>query len=89
MSDLESTQVIPPAIVISQLRPDILFYSTTTKVVIILEITCLYEENMESWHAIKFGKYDPLCPAIKINSWSVHFFAVELRARGYCASTIR
>ena len=44
---------------------------------------------MESWRATKFGKYDPLCSVIKINSWSVHFFAVEVGAGGYCASTIR
>ena len=52
-SDLESTLVIPPAIAILQLRPDILLYSTTTKTVIIVEFTCPCEENMESWHATK------------------------------------
>ena len=34
--------------------------------------------NMESWHAAKFGKDDPLCSAIKTNSLSVHLFAVEV-----------
>ena len=89
LSDLESTLVIPPAIAISQLRSDILLYSTTTKIVIIIALTCPCEEKMESWNATKFGKYDPLCPTIKTNSWSVHFFAVEVGAWGYCASTIR
>ena len=44
---------------------------------------------MESWHDAKFGTYDPLCSAIKTNGCSVHFFAVEVRAWAYCASTIR
>ena len=44
---------------------------------------------MESWHATKFGKYGHLCSAIKTNGWSIHFFAVEVGARGNCASTIR
>ena len=87
--DLESVQVIPPVMTISQLRPDLLFYSTTTKTVIGLDLPCPCEENMESWHATKFGKSDPLCSAIKINGWFVHFFAVEVGARGYCASSIR
>ena len=26
---------------------------------------------------------------LKANSWSIHFFAVEVGAQGYCASTIR
>ena len=81
-SDIESTLVIPPAKAISQWRPDINLYSTSTKTVIILELTCLYEENMVSWYPTKFGKYNPLCSAIKTNSWSLHFFAVEVRARG-------
>ena len=44
---------------------------------------------MKSWHATKFGKYDPLCSAIKAKGWSEHFFAVKIGAQGYCASTIR
>ena len=87
LSDLESTLVIPPTIAISQLKPDILLYSAITKIVIIVELFCPCDENMESWHATKFGKYDPLCSAIKTNGWSVYFFAVEIGAQGYCAST--
>ena len=88
LSDLESALVIPPAITISQLRPDILLYSTSTKTVIILELISPCQENLESWYPTKFGKYDPLCSAIKTNGWFVHFFAVEVGAWGYCASTI-
>ena len=62
LSDLGFTLVIPSAIVISQLRPDILLYSTSTKTVIILEITCPCEGNMK-WCAPKFGKFDPLFSA--------------------------
>ena len=53
LSDLESTLVIPPAISISQLKRNILLYSTSTKTVIILELICLCVENIESWHATK------------------------------------
>ena len=35
---------------------------------------------MESWNANKFGKYDPLGLAIKVNGWSIYFFALEKRA---------
>ena len=44
---------------------------------------------MESWHAAKFGKYDPLCSAIEINGLPVHFFTVKVGTGEYCASTIR
>ena len=58
--DLESALVIPPVMTISQVRSDLLFYSTTTKTVIGLDLPCPCEESMELWHATKFGKSDPL-----------------------------
>ena len=82
--DLESTLITPPAIAISKLRPDVLFYSTTTQTLIILELTCPCEENTASRHATKFGKYDPLYSEIKANGWSIHFFAVKVGAQGHC-----
>ena len=60
LSDLGFMLVIPFAIVISRLRPDILLYPTSTKTVIILELTCPCEGNMR-WCAPKFGKFESLC----------------------------
>ena len=74
---------------ILQHRLDILAYSIITKTKIIVKVTCPCKENMESWHATKFGKYNPLFSGIKTNGWSVQFFAVEVGALGYCPSTIR
>ena len=88
LSDLDSL-VIPPYLAITQLRPDVLIISKSTFTVIILELTCPCEENMESWHITKTDKYSNLCNEIKSNGWSVHFFAVEVGARGYCSETTR
>ena len=54
LSDFESTLVNPPAITISQYKPDIFLNTTTIKIVIILELTYSYEQSMESWNTIKF-----------------------------------
>ena len=89
LADSNSTLVIPAFITISTLRPDIVLYSMKTKTVVIIELTCPCEENMEAWHTKKFDKYASLCTDIKHNSWSVHFFAVEVGARGYCSETVR
>ncbi|XP_057297938.1 ubiquitin carboxyl-terminal hydrolase 17-like protein 6 [Hydractinia symbiolongicarpus] len=59
-----------------------------TKTVIILELTCPCEENMETWHGVKVDKYSSLCSVMRLNNWSVHFFAVEVGARGFCSETI-
>ena len=44
---------------------------------------------METWHQKNFLKYDGLCRGKKSNGWSAHFFAVEVGARGYCATTTK
>ena len=89
LSDLGGNLVIPSTIVISSLRPDIFIFSKLTKTVIILELTCPCEENMEEWHSVKFNKYNPLASAIKCNGWKTYLFPLEVGARGYCSSTVR
>ena len=60
-----------------------------TKTVIILELTCPCEENMEEWHRVKYNKYDPLTSAIKCSGWKTYLFPLEVGARGYCSSTVK
>ena len=57
---LDKKLVITSFFAISQLRPDIVLYSISTKTVILLETTCPFEENLEVWHNKKFEKYHPL-----------------------------
>ena len=89
MSDLDSSLAIPPFLALTQLRPDVIIFSPSTKTVIILELTCPCEENMETWHSRKKDKYVSLCSEIKRNGWATHFFAIEVGARGYCAESVR
>ena len=88
LTDLDNL-VIPPFIAVSSLRPDIFLFFVSTKRVVIIELTCPCEENMENWHYTKFHKYDPLALAITKNGWFVDLFAVEVGARGYCAMTVK
>ena len=65
MPDFIDKLVISSWIVISQLRPDMIF-SKMQRACIIIILTCPYEKNMEVWHQKK--------------SWSVHLFPVEVGA---------
>ncbi|XP_057305413.1 uncharacterized protein LOC130642344 [Hydractinia symbiolongicarpus] len=47
MCDLDTTLIIPPDVAVTQLRPDIVLLSRMTKAVIVIELTCPCEENME------------------------------------------
>ena len=89
LSDLGDKLVFPSFIAITRLRPDIVLFSTSIKTVIILELTCPCEENMEEWHQKKFFKYDPLTTSIRYSGWTVYFFAVEVGARGYCSTSLK
>ena len=89
LSDRKSSLVVPIFLAVTTLRPDIIIYSVQTRVVIIIELTSPCEENFEARHKQKVDKYFALCEAIRFNKWVVHFFAVEVGARGYCASNVR
>ena len=45
--------VVPSFLAITTLRPDILLFSTITKKVVIIELTCPCEENMSQLHVDK------------------------------------
>jgi len=82
-----------PAHIASRLiseRPDLVIYSDREKYVILIELTCPCEENIEAWHAKKLATYnEKIVPYIKENGWSVSLFAIEVGARGYCATSVK
>ena len=89
LSDLGDKLAYPSFIAITHLRLDIVLLYTSIKTVIILELTCPCKENLEEWHQEKLFKYDPLTASIRCNGRSVYFFAVEVGARGYCATSLK
>ena len=86
MSDSIEKLVLPSWTVISTL--DIFIFSKKQKTCIIIELTCLCEENIKVWHQKKIENYKPLINSIKPSRWSVHLFAMEVGARGYCSKTV-
>ena len=88
MSDLDSGLTFPGHIAITSLRPDLIVFSNSVKRIIVIELTCPCEENMESWHSIKLSKYLPLVDVIRRSGWSVDLFAIEVGARGYCSRSV-
>ena len=86
--DSNGSLVFPAFIAITTSRPDIVIYSKSTKTVILLELTCPCEENFQERHSDKVIKYSALCNQIRSNGWQVHYFAIEIGARGYCAQNV-
>ena len=88
LGDLDCSFSFPPHIAFTELRPDITIFSNKLKRVILIELTCPCEENMEAWHNVKVNKYMPLKSVIESNGWNVDLFAVEVGARGYCSRSV-
>ena len=57
LGDLDGSFSFPPHIAFTELRPDITIFSNKLKRVILIELTCPCEENMEAWHNVKVNKY--------------------------------
>ena len=88
LGHLDGSFSFPPHIAFTELRPDIIIFSNKLKRVILIELTCPCEENMEAWHNAKVNKYMPLKCVIENNGWNVDLFAVEVGARGYCSGSV-
>ncbi|XP_057305302.1 uncharacterized protein LOC130642232 [Hydractinia symbiolongicarpus] len=88
LSDLKDGFVFPGHIALASLRPDLVIYSNKRRYVIVIELTCPCEENMETWHSTKMSKYNPLENIIKQNGWHIDLFAIEVGARGYCSRSV-
>ena len=88
LADLNKTYCFPMHIAFIQLRPDITIFSNSLRKVILIELTCPCEENMESWHDTKINKYSALKTIIESKGWCVELFEVEVGARGYCSRSV-
>ena len=87
--DLDGMLVVPVFLAVSTLRPDILLLSRSSKMLIIIELTCPCEENMSKWHEEKSQKYYLLSCSIRSNGRSVYFYAIEVGALRFCAESVR
>ena len=57
IADLNNNYCFPVHIAFTQLRPDITIFSNNLRKVILIELTCPCEENMESLRSTKINKY--------------------------------
>ena len=80
LGDLDGTFSFPPHTAFPGLRPYITVFLNKLKRVILIELACPCEENMEAWHKAEVNKYLPLkkcywkqpleCWPICSGSWS-------------------
>ena len=67
---------------------DITIYSNSAKKVLLIELTCPCEENMEKWHDHKINEYLSLKSAIISRGWEVDLYAIKVGGRGFCSRSL-
>ena len=72
---------IPPHVLTTALKPDIFIYNEFSQEVIVFELTCPWDSNIDRSHNYKSEKYAPLVADLS-NRFVVSFFSVEISARG-------
>ena len=85
-SDLEGFHaphggVVPPHILVTNLKPDLFIVNETKREVILFELTCPWERNIDRDHVYKEAKYAPLVADLSRN-FAVFQYSVEVSARG-------
>ena len=71
---------IPPDILPTQQRPDLVLINPTSKSIIIIELTIPYEQNINSAHNRKLNKYAGLTSDLREQGYDVKLVCVEISA---------
>ena len=83
-SDLgDKPWTIPPDILATSDRPDLVVLDPCEKCISILELTVPYETNIQSRHQYKCHKYAHLCIDLQSLGFSVKYFAIEIGCRAF------
>ena len=71
----------------SNLRPDIMIYSKSRKVMIWAELTVPLEENVVDAEIRKTKRYLKLAETLRAKEWTVHPFTIEVGSLGWIADS--
>ena len=86
--DLDRKLKFPREVAVTNLRPDMLLVSESTKRIGLVELTVPSEERIEVSGELKKSKYAPLQEQGKVNGWNVNIWAVEVGCKGFPAASM-
>ena len=72
---------IPPHILVTALKPDVFIFNELSEEVIVFELTCPWDSNIDRSHNYKLEKYAPLVADLS-HRYVVSFFLIKILARG-------
>ena len=85
--DLSPRLYFPPEIATTNLRPDLVLWSSSTKKVYIVELTVPWEDAVEEAYERKSLKYAELAADAEQRGWKAKVCPVEVGCRGFVGKT--
>ena len=74
---------IPPDVLVTQSRPDLVLLNRTEKTICLLELTCSFERNAEAAYLRKTQRYTALKLDLEDNGYKCILVPFEIGSRGY------
>ena len=74
---------IPPDVLVTLSRPDLVLLNRNEKLIFLLELTCSFETNVLAAHARKTTKYTSMKADIESNGYKCVLIPFEIGSRGY------
>ena len=87
--DIKKKLVFPQDVVATNLRPDLLLHSDSTRSLLIVELTVPWEERLQVAHERKRLKYQDLVDNARRNGWNTTLFAIEVGTRGFPSASLQ
>ena len=78
---------IPPEVIVTSSRPDLVIHYPEANVIKIIELTVPFETNIEKEHTYKTNKYATLIQDIEDKQISSELTCVEVGCRGYVSES--
>ena len=88
LADLGKQLKFPIHIAATNLRPDIVIFSNQKKIIIMLELTVSWEENIETANERKREKYGDLVNECREQGWHATCEPIEVGARGFIGGSL-
>ena len=79
----------PSCIAPTTLRPDLILYSRSSRIVFWMELTVCAEDRFSASNVRKAKRYADLAEQCRANGWQVFQFAVEVGVRGFIPNSLR
>ena len=88
LADLGTRLKFPENITVTNLRPDIVLFSSKTRQVIMIELSVCWESNMDSAYEYKRSKYQELVDDCHRNKWKAACMPIEIGCRGFMGRSL-